>query len=187
MQGQIYIPCNESDFTGYLIWCRCTDCRHIARSMLNHFAVSFDEKREFPIQCFPSPLDSYTGCVLITKPGYEHNCYPCAYRSWWMHHLLNSVRIFYKELCHRYSKAMLLPVTIYIPHWSAIMLEESFYHFYILCILQQGASRLHADNMVMEMLAKVLDGITDYLPDEKISTQLKRIILPPLRKPGNTL
>jgi AraC-like DNA-binding protein len=50
-----------------------------------------------------------------------------------------------------------------------------FYHFYIMQGLQHSnAGKLKTDNLVMEMLHKVLAAITDYQPDEKINLRLKK-------------
>lgn len=182
MQADIH-TLYESDFYRILDFrCRCTDCRTSRPEYAESFAVSFVRKGNFLFNVFRHSLDSYTGCVLITKPGYEHTVTH-------VHTVPDECTIFefskdfYKELCHRYSKAMLFASNDLHSTLIRNNAELEFYHFYILKLIRsRGASRLHADNMVMEMLAKVLDGITDYLPDEKISTQLKKNHLATIEK-----
>ena len=52
--------------------CRCTDCRTSKPEYSESFCISFVRKGNFLFNVFRQSLDSYSGCVLITKPGYEH-------------------------------------------------------------------------------------------------------------------
>ena len=51
--------------------CRCTDCRMSKPEYNNSFSISFVRTGNFLFNVFRNSLDSYTGCVLVTKPGYE--------------------------------------------------------------------------------------------------------------------
>src|SRR5690349_20746770 len=63
----------ESDFYRILDFkCQCTDCRKSKPEYSESFCISFVRKGNFLFNVFRHSLDSYNGCVLITKPGYEH-------------------------------------------------------------------------------------------------------------------
>lgn len=62
----------ESDFYRILDFkCRCRDCGTSQPEYSESFCISFVRKGNFLFNVFRLSLDSYTGCVLITKPGYE--------------------------------------------------------------------------------------------------------------------
>src|SRR4029079_14294946 len=71
MQADIH-SLYESDFYRVLDFkCRCTDCRTSRPEYSKSFAISFVRKGNFLFNVFRRSLDSYTGCILVTKPGYE--------------------------------------------------------------------------------------------------------------------
>src|ERR1700749_426271 len=51
--------------------CRCTDCKTSNPEYSETFCISFVRKGNFIFNVFRRSLDSYTGCVLITKPEFE--------------------------------------------------------------------------------------------------------------------
>lgn len=174
MQADIH-TLYESDFYRILDFrCRCNDCRTSKPEYSEAFAISFVRKGNFLFNVFRHSLDSYTGCVLITKPGYEHTVTH-------VHTVPDECTIFeFKESFYRELQLQYNTVSLFTDNDIHSTLVRSspeleFYHFY----LQQLASRrglykLQADSLVMEMTGKVLAGITDYTPDEKISAQLKK-------------
>lgn len=174
MQADIH-TLYESDFYRVLDFrCRCTDCRVSKPEYASSFAISFVRKGNFLFNVFRHSLDSYTGCVLITKPGYEHTVTH-------VHTVPDECTIFefkehfYQQLKQQYPSAKLF--TDNDLHSTLVRTNAGleFYHYYILqLILLKGAHKLQADNLVMEMVAKVLAQVTDYQPDEKISAQLKK-------------
>ncbi|HZI25725.1 MAG TPA: AraC family transcriptional regulator, partial [Chryseolinea sp.] len=61
--------------------------------------------------------------------------------------------------------------------------ETEFLHFQILqLILTKSGSKLQIDNLVMEVVDKVLRHATDYNPDHRINTRLKRNHLTTIEK-----
>jgi len=53
--------------------------------------------------------------------------------------------------------------------------ETEFLHFQIIqLVLTRAGSKLHIDNMVVEIIEKVLGNITDYKPDNRINARLKQ-------------
>jgi AraC family transcriptional regulator len=62
----------ESDFYRIADFrCRCTECITSKPEYSQSFCISFVRKGNFLFNVFRHSLDSYNGCVLITKPGYE--------------------------------------------------------------------------------------------------------------------
>src|SRR5213596_2476352 len=71
MQADIH-TLYESDFYRVLDFrCRCKDCNTSKPEYSQSFAISFVRKGNFLFNVFRQSLDSYSGCVLVTKPGYE--------------------------------------------------------------------------------------------------------------------
>ena len=71
MQADIH-TLYESNFYRILDFkCRCNDCNTSKPEYGNAFTISFVRKGNFLFNVFRHSLDSYNGCVLISKPGYE--------------------------------------------------------------------------------------------------------------------
>src|ERR1700741_3396018 len=71
MEADIHIL-YESDFYRILDFrCRCKDCVTSKPEYNAAFCISFVRKGNFLFNTFRRSLDSYTGCILITKPEYE--------------------------------------------------------------------------------------------------------------------
>ncbi|MEQ1675814.1 MAG: AraC family transcriptional regulator [Chitinophagaceae bacterium] len=174
MQADIH-TLYESDFYRILDFrCRCNDCRTSKPEYSQSFAISFVRKGNFLFNVFRHSLDSYTGCVLITKPGYEHTVTH-------VHTVPDECTIFefkesfYRELQQQYGSATLFTDNDIHSTLVRSSAELEFYHFYLMQLVShRGLHKLQADNLVMEMTATVLAGVTDYIPDEKINAQLKK-------------
>ncbi len=71
MQADIH-TLYQSDFYQILDFkCRCTDCRTSKPEYSQSFSISFVRKGNFLFNAYRNSFDSYTGCVLISKPWYE--------------------------------------------------------------------------------------------------------------------
>jgi AraC family transcriptional regulator len=165
----------ESDFYRIMDFkCMCTDCRTSKPEYSESFCISFVRKGNFLFNVFRHSLDSYSGCVLITKPGYERTVTH-------MHTIPDECTIldfkssFFEEVKNQYSSVRFLSDN----DWHSTLLktnaETEFLHFQILqLIFTKSGSKLQIDNLVMEIVDKVLRHITDYNPGEKISSRLKK-------------
>lgn len=165
----------NSDFYRILDFkCRCVDCRTSKPEYNEAFCISFVRKGNFLFNVFRRSLDSYTGCVLITKPGYERTVTHA-------HHVPDECTIFeftspfYAALPEQYGSTRFfkdndLHSTLYKTNP-----ETEFLHFYIArLVLTKTGSKLQVDNLVMEMMHKILGNITDYTPDTSIHPRLKQ-------------
>lgn len=154
--------------------CRCVDCRTSKPEYSEAFAISFVRKGNFLFNVFRRSLDSYTGCVLITKPGYERTVTHA-------HTVPDECTIFqftpsfYATLLEQYGKTSFFADNDLHSTLYKTTPETEFLHFYIARLLiNRTGSKLQIDNLVMEIVHKVLGSITDYHPDQRIHTRLKQ-------------
>lgn len=154
--------------------CRCTDCRTSKPEYNETFCISFVRKGNFVFNVFRHALDSYTGCILITKPQYERTVtHP--------HEVPDECTIFefsdemLQQVRGQYGQTKFFSSNDLHSTLIRTNAETEFLHFYILeLVTSRNGSRLQIDQLVLDMVAKVLHDITDYKPDAKIHARLKR-------------
>src|SRR5712671_1631257 len=174
MQADIHIL-YESDFYRILDFkCRCTDCSTSKPEYSESFAISFVRKGNFLFNVFRHSLDSYNGCVLITKPGYERTVTH-------VHTIPDECTIFdfsksfYDQLAQYYHNSNFFSDNDLHSTLVNTNPEMEFLHFHILQLAQtRSGSKLQIDNLVMDIIAKTLSAVTDYKPNEKINARLKK-------------
>jgi AraC family transcriptional regulator len=165
----------QSDFYRILDFkCRCTSCITSEPEYSASFCVSFVRTGNFLFNVFHHSLDSYNGCILVTKPGFErtvtHNhAVPdqCT--------ILDFKSEFYEELMRQFPNTLFFKDNDLHSALVKANSELDFLHFKLLQgILRKSVSRLESDNLIMDILEKVVDAITRYKPDKKITTRIKR-------------
>jgi len=165
----------ESDFYRIMDFkCRCTDCRVSKPEYSRSFCISFVRKGNFLFNVYRHSLDSYTGCVLITKPGYERTVTHT-------HTVPDECTIFdfkedfYRELIHQYGNDKFFRSNDLHSTLVKTTPALDFVHYYILqLITQKSVSKLQMDNLVLEVIYKTLSAVTDYQPDPVINAVLKK-------------
>lgn len=164
----------ESDFYRVLDFkCRCTDCRTSQPEYAQCFCISFVRKGNFLFNVFRHRLDSYNGCILITKPGYEHTVTHT-------HTVPDECTIFefkpsfYSEIIERYGKLNFF--TDNDVHSSLIKTdpELELLHYEIARCIFSKNEKLKIDALVVELIEKVLPSITAYEPELKVNASLKK-------------
>jgi AraC-like DNA-binding protein len=123
---------------------------------------------------FRHSLDSYSGCVLVTKPGYERTVThthtvpdECT--------IFDFKAAFFQEVSEHYSSVRFLRDNDLHSTLLKTNAETEFLHFQIAqLILTKSGSKLQIDNLVMEIVDKVLRHATDYNPDHRINMRLKK-------------
>jgi AraC family transcriptional regulator len=165
----------ESDFYRVMDFrCRCVDCRTSKPEYSTIFCISFVRKGNFLFNVFRRSLDSYNGCVLVTKPGYERTVTHT-------HTVPDECTIFefkqdfFTRLLEHYGKIPFFTDN----DWHSTLIktnaETEFLHFHLIKLILTGtSSKLQIDNLVMEVIEKVLANITDYKPDHRINARLKQ-------------
>lgn len=154
--------------------CRCTDCRTSKPEHSEAFSISFVRKGNFLFNVFRHSLDSYTGCILITKPEYERTVTH-------VHAVPDECTIFefkkdfYRQLLELYGGTRFFRDNDLHSTLLQTNTETEFLHFYISELIRTRAgTRLQIDNLVMDVVNKVLPVVTDYQPNDKIHARLKR-------------
>ncbi|HEY4149001.1 MAG TPA: AraC family transcriptional regulator [Chitinophagaceae bacterium] len=154
--------------------CRCVDCRTSKPEVTDTFCISFVRKGNFLFNVFRRVLDSYNGTVLVTKPGYEHTVThthtvpdECT--------IFDFTPAFSTEVSDRWGNTSFFrnnDLHSTLLHTSA---EMEFLHFYVAQqVMSRSGSRLQIDQLVMEIVEKILSAVTDYTPNPFISGQLKK-------------
>jgi AraC-like DNA-binding protein len=163
----------ESDFYRILDFkCRCRACGESDPEYSESFCISFVRKGNFLFNVFRHSLDSYTGCVLITKPGYERTVTH-------LHTVPDECSIFdfkpdfYAELKDRYARAAFFRDNDLHSTLAGINAATELLHFRIMQLTKQ-AGKLQMDQLVMDLVQTVLGCVTDYKPDDRIDERLKR-------------
>lgn len=173
----------ESDFYRILDFkCRCT-AGHVSKPEYgNKFSVSFVRRGNFFLNVFRRSLDSYNGCFLVSKPGYERTVNH-------IHAVPDECTIFefndkvYTEIKSRFGKIKFLS-----DHdWhSAVIRNQSELEFLHYCILQQiqnrPASKLEIDCLVMNVLHKILGVVDEDKPNRLIDSRIKKHHLTTIEK-----
>lgn len=165
----------SSDFYRILDFkCRCMDCRVSKPEYSNSFCISFVRKGNFLFNVFRQSLDSYTGCILVSKPEYERTVSH-------VHAVPDECTIFdftgdfYQELLQRYRTAKFFMDNDWHSALVRTNTETEFLHLYIMQQVQaRSGSKLQIDQLVMKMIGKVLGSVTDYEPDMNIHARLKK-------------
>jgi AraC family transcriptional regulator len=154
--------------------CRCRDCRTSKPEYNNSFSISFVRKGNFLFNIFRNSLDSYTGCVLVTKPEYERTVTH-------VHTVPDECTIFdfktsfYKELLEYYGGVQFFKSNDLHSTLVKTTPETEFLHHYILhCVLSNQETKLEIDQLVMEVAEKILSNVAPYIPDQSINARLKR-------------
>ena len=164
----------ESDFYRVLDFkCRCTDCRTSKPEYSEAFCISFVRRGNFLFNVFRRSLDSYNGCVLITKPGYERTVTHT-------HTIPDECTIFefkeefYKQVLDQYGQLNFF--TSNDLHSTLIKTdpELEYLHFAAFRSIIAREDKLRLDSLVIEIIEKVLPNITDYEPNYKLNEQLKK-------------
>lgn len=154
--------------------CRCTDCVTSKPEYSQSFCISFVRKGNFLFNVFRHSFDSYNGCVLVTKPGYEHtvtHTHPVPDECT----IFDFRADFYNELPAQYRNMKFFRSNDLHSTLVKTTAETEFLHFYIMRLVLTGsASKLEIDQRVIEMMEKVLSGITDYQPNKDINSRLKK-------------
>ena len=161
--------------------CRCQECTTSSPEYSDAFCISFVRQGNFLFNVFRQSLDSYTGCVLITKPGYDRTVAH-------IHTVPDTCTIFefkasfYNEILQQYDGLKFLLNNDQHATLLKINPEIELLHRQIWDqIIRQGADmtdmtgdKLLIDNLVADLVETVLGKISDYKPDFDIYDSNKR-------------
>jgi AraC-like DNA-binding protein len=130
-------------------------------------------KGNFLFNVFRRSLDSYSGCILITKPGYEHTVTHT-------HTIPDECTIFefkasfYQEILERYGRLKFFTDNdVHSTLFKADPVLELLHYEIVRCIFSKN-EKLKIDTLVLELIEKLLPSITEYQPALKINAALKK-------------
>ena len=164
----------QSDFYSITDFrCRCTDCSTSNPEYSEIFCIAFVRKGNFLFNVFRQSLDSFNGCALVTKPGYEHTVTHT-------HTIPDECTIFefrpnfYKEIQQHFRNVNFFQNPDLHSTLIRTNAELEFIHFNIVQFALGGSgSKLQIDQLVIEMVEKVVAKISDAHPF-KIGSNLKK-------------
>jgi len=163
----------ESDFYRILDFkCRCTDCKTSKPEYSNSFCISFVRKGNFLINIFRNSLDTYNGCVLLSKPG-------CEKTVTHIHTIPDECTIFdfkqefYQQLLEEYGALKYLSDSDLHATLLKTHPDTELLHFKILQTVQQQPEKLLIDSLVIGFVQATLNNIADYRVDPNITGKLK--------------
>ena len=154
--------------------CRCVNCHTSKPEYSEAFCISFVRKGNFLFNVFRHSLDSYTGCVLVTRPGYERTVTH-------IHEVPDECTIFefkpdfYHEVLEQYPSIKFLHNNDLHSTLVKINPETEYLHYHAMNLIMSGtATRLEMDSLVMNLIETVLSKISDYKPDLNVAARLKK-------------
>lgn len=167
----------ESDFYRILDFkCRCVDCKTSAPEYAESFCISFIRKGNFLFNVFRNSFDSYTGRILITKPGYEHTVThthtipdECT--------IFDFTNEFYEKLYAYYNHSSMDFLANNDKH--SLMMKTSveteyLHHRALLGCLKNKVSRLEIDTLVLELVHLVMKDLSHEDDAKRIRQELKK-------------
>jgi len=164
----------ESDFYRLLDFkCKCKDCRTSKPEYSEAFCISFVRKGNFLFNVFRRSLDSYNGCVLITKPGYERTVTH-------MHSIPDECTIFefknsfYRQILEQYGQLNFFTSNDIHSTLVRTNPELELLHFELMNCALYKSGRLKIDSLVIELLERIIPNISDYQSNDGINEQLKK-------------
>lgn len=165
----------ESDFYRILDFrCRCRDCGTSKPEYSESFSISFVRKGNFLFNVFRNSLDSYNGCVLITKPGYERTVTH-------VHTVPDECSIFefkadfYRELPGRFGRMKSMKDNDLHSILVKTSPEIEYLHFHILRQVTSGSTvRLETDSLVMDFVENVMSALAGCKPEPRLDGRLKK-------------
>lgn len=165
----------QSDFYRLLDFrCRCTECTTSKPEYSDNFGISFVRKGNFLFNVFRHSLDSYNGCVLITKPGYERTV-THAHAVPDQCTIIEFRKDFFVLIAEHYKHCRFF----HDADWHSTLIRtnastELLHHMVWQLVHTRKGSKLEIDNLVLQIMDKVLREITDYQPDPEINSKMKK-------------
>lgn len=156
--------------------CLCNECTRSKTEYNEHLSLCITRSGNFYYNAFRDTLDTYTGSVLVSKPGYDYTVkHPGVIPD------ECTIIIFKKAFYEDIEEQLHLKA-----HWfftnkdmQSLLLKTNpqieQLHFALLkAAKQQTPHKLEMDNIVMEILEEVLARFTDYEMPRELPARLKK-------------
>lgn len=150
--------------------CRCRDCSTSSPEYNDAFCISFVRKGNFLFNVFRLSMDSYSGCVLVTKPGYNRTVAH-------IHTVPDECTIiefnghFYQELLNQYEGLNFIlnndkHATLIKTNPDVELLHYKIWdHITTRRTAKRPCDKLYIDGLINELVETVFGKISDYKPD----------------------
>lgn len=156
--------------------CECQECNQSKKEFNDRFSICFIRTGNFYYHTFRKQLDSYTGSVLVSKPGYEYKVtHPGNYPDQCT--LILFTNTFYQQLAEQLSDAS---------RWffhnkdiQSLLLKASPSTEYLHNILfrtihAKSFAKLQVDELVIQLIEQVINSIGNGELVKEIPHRLKK-------------
>jgi AraC family transcriptional regulator len=176
MEAEVHILYSSDYYEICDFKCLCNECTKSKTEYNEHLSLCITRSGNFYYNAFRSTLDTYTGSVLISKPGYDYTVkHPgeipdeCT--------IIIFKKIFYEDI----EELLQLKA-----HWfffnkdiQSLLLKtnpqiEQLHYALLQAAKQQYPDKLEMDNMVMEIVDEVLSRFTNYEIPQEPPARLKK-------------
>lgn len=165
----------QSDFYRILDFkCKCMDCSTSKPEYSESFSISFVRKGNFLFNTFRNSHDSYTGCVLVTKPGYERTV-THAHAIPDQCTIFDFTNSFYNEIIASYSSLKFLFNNDIHSSLVKTNPEAEVLHKNVLSnIWRKETEKLRMDSIVLEIIENIFSNVDHYQEDVHLPQNLKK-------------
>ncbi len=176
MEAEVHILFSSDYYEICDFKCLCNECTRSKREYNEHLSLCITRSGNFYYNAFRASLDTYTGSVLISKPGYD---YTVTHPGEAPDHC--TIIIFKKAFYEDIEEQLQLKA-----HWffsnkdiQSLLLKtspqlEQLHHSLLQAARNGSPDKLEMDSIVMEMLEEVLSRFTDYKMPQALPARLKK-------------
>lgn len=158
--------------------CRCKECTTSKPEYNETFCISFVRTGNFLFNVFRNALDSYSGCILVTKPGFERTVTH-------MHVIPDQCTIIeftstvYQELLDRQPHLRFFHDNDKHATLFRVHPETEYLHFKIWSLINTGNfDKIEMDSLIIDLAETVLKALEDDSPNFKLDNRTKKNHLP---------
>lgn len=158
--------------------CRCKECTTSKPEYNETFCISFVRTGNFLFNVFRNALDSYSGCILVTKPGFERTVTH-------MHAIPDQCTIIeftstvYQELLDRQPHLRFFHDNDKHATLFRVHPETEYLHFKIWSLINTGNfDKIEMDSLIIDLAETVLKALEDDSPNFKLDNRTKKNHLP---------
>lgn len=176
MEAEVHILFSSDYYEICDFKCLCNECTRSKREYNEHLSLCITRSGNFYYNAFRASLDTYTGSVLISKPGYD---YTVTHPGEAPDHC--TIIIFKKAFYEDIEEQLQLKA-----HWffsnkdiQSLLLKtspqlEQLHHSLLQAARNGSPDKLEMDSIVMEMLEEVLSRFTYYKMPQALPARLKK-------------
>lgn len=176
MEAEVHILFSSDYYEICDFRCLCNECTKSKTEYNEHLSLCITRSGNFYYNAFRNTLDTYTGSVLISKPGYDYSVkHPgdapdeCT--------IIIFKKTFYEDIAGQLQLKA---------HWffsnkdiQSLLLKTSpqleQLHYSLLQAAKHGAAdKLEMDSLVMEVLEEVFSRLTNYEMPHALPARLKK-------------